>query len=65
MYFYHDSVVFAFDNNGIIINKEAINLLNTKKHKYNKIETQNNIIERGLLEKIFGGVGTNQLPNSP
>tara|TARA_Y100000996_G_scaffold70310_1_gene47480 strand:- start:75 stop:506 length:432 start_codon:yes stop_codon:yes gene_type:complete len=56
--------VFEFDKNDQIINKEAINLLNAKNHKYNKIETQNNIIKRGMLEKIFGGVGPNQLPNS-
>ena len=69
--FYSNSIeysylfVFEFDENDIIINKEAINLLNNKSHKYNKIETKNNIIKRGLLEKIFGGVGPNQLPNSP
>ncbi len=68
--FYNNNVeysylfVFEFDKNENIINKEAINLLDNKSHKYNKIETQNNIIKRGLLEQVFGGVGPNQLPNS-
>ena len=32
------------------------------KNKMNKIETENNIIQRGLIEKIFGGVGTQKVP---
>ena len=36
-----------------------------KNHKYRKIETSNNIIKRGLLETIFGGIGNNPIPNSP
>ena len=28
-------------------------------------ETQNNIIKRGLIEKVFGGIGANQFPSSP
>ena len=42
-----------------------INLLKDKNHKYRKIQTSNNIIKRGLLETIFGGIGTNPIPNSP
>ena len=57
--------VFEINEKNEIVNKEAIDLLNKKSHKYKKQETQNNIIKRGLLEKIFGGVGANQLPNSP
>ena len=56
--------VFTFDENNKVIASESINLLDKKISKYQKKETENNIIERGLLEKIFGGVG-NQLPNSP
>ena len=56
--------VFEINEKNEIINKEAINLLSQKSHKYKKEETDNNIIKRGLIEKIFGGVGTNQLPNS-
>ena len=56
--------VFTLNQNNKIIASESINLLDNKISKYQKKETKNNIIERGLLEKIFGGVG-NQLPNSP
>jgi len=57
--------VFQLDQNDKIISSESINLLNADISKYQKKETQNNIINRGLIEKIFGGVGPNQLPNSP
>ena len=57
--------VFEIDNEDRIISSESINLLANKNHKYKEEETQNNIIKRGLLEKIFGGIGPNQIPNSP
>jgi outer membrane protein assembly factor BamE (lipoprotein component of BamABCDE complex) len=57
--------VFEIDNNDKIVNSESINLLKEKNHKYRKIQTSNNIIKRGLLETIFGGIGTNPMPNSP
>ena len=57
--------VFEINNNDKIVNSESINLLKEKDHKYRKIETNNNIIKRGLLETIFGGIGTNPMPNSP
>jgi outer membrane protein assembly factor BamE (lipoprotein component of BamABCDE complex) len=57
--------VFEINDNDKIVNSESINLLKDKNHKYRKIETSNNIIERGLLETIFGGIGTNPMPNSP
>ena len=57
--------VFEINDNDKIINSESINLLNEKNHKYRKIQTSNNIIKRGLLETIFGGIGTNPMPNSP
>ena len=57
--------VFEIDNEDKIISSESINLLANKNHKYKEEETQNNIIKRGLLEKIFGGIGPNQIPNSP
>ena len=57
--------VFEINNNGKIINSESINLLKEKNHKYRKIKTSNRIIKRGLLEKIFGGIGANPIPNSP
>jgi len=57
--------VFQIDNKNKIIKQEAINLLTEKKHKYKNKETQNNIIKRGLIEKVFGGIGANQFPSSP
>lgn len=57
--------VFEINDNNKIVNSESINLLKEKNHKYRKIQTGNNIIKRGLLEKIFGGIGTNPMPNSP
>jgi hypothetical protein len=40
-------------------------LLNNKKNKFQTKITENNIVEKGLIEKIFGGVGPNNIPNSP
>ena len=57
--------VFEINSDNIIINSESINLLKNKNHKYRKIQTNNNLIKRGLLETIFGGIGTNPMPNSP
>ena len=57
--------VFEINENDKIVNSESINLLKDKNHKYRKIQTTNNIIKRGLLETIFGGIGTNPMPNSP
>ena len=57
--------VFEINNNDKIVNSESINLLKNENHKYRKIQTSNNIIKRGLLETIFGGIGTNPMPNSP
>ena len=57
--------VFELDTNDKIISSEVINLLNEETHKFNKNITTNNVVNRGLLEKIFGGIGPNQLPDSP
>ena len=48
-----------------MVNLESINLLEDKNHKYRKIQTNNDLIKRGLLETIFGGIGANPMPNSP
>ena len=57
--------VFEINDSNEIVKSESINLLKDKDHKYRKIQTESNIIKRGLLEKIFGGIGTNPMPNSP
>ena len=40
---------------------ESINLLKKDNNIYQKQETNNNIIKKGLIEKSFGGVGPNCL----
>ena len=57
--------VFEINDSDKVVNSESINLLKNKNHKYRKIQTSNNIIKRGLLETIFGGIGANPMPNSP
>ena len=57
--------IFEINDDDIIVNSESINLLEEKNHKYRKIQTSNNIIKRGLLESIFGGIGASPVPNSP
>ena len=52
--------VFEFDENNNIKNSKVYDL--NKKNESNVINeiTENEIIKRGLLEKIFGGVGPQQ-----
>tara|TARA_B100000579_G_scaffold379612_1_gene347048 strand:+ start:288 stop:719 length:432 start_codon:yes stop_codon:yes gene_type:complete len=57
--------VFEIDEFNKIIGTESINLLEKDNNIYQKQETNNNIIKKGFLEKVFGGVGPNKLPNSP
>ena len=58
--------VFEFNNQDEVISRKAINLLDIKSHEYKNAITENNILERGLIEKIFGGVGANKIiENSP
>ena len=57
--------VFEINDNDQVVKSESINLLKETNHKYRKIQTSNNIIKRGLLETIFGGIGTKPMPNSP
>ena len=57
--------VFEISDNDKVVSSESINLLKEKNHKYRKIQTNNNIIKRGLIETIFGGIGKNPMPNSP
>ena len=69
--FYNNKVIYSYlfvfelDQYDNIIQTDSINLLEQDIAKYNKIDTPNNIIDRGLIEKIFGGVGPNQIGNSP
>ena len=56
--------VFEFDQNENVINKKVLNLNEITKVKINKMRTNNRILKRGLIEKIFGGVGTQKVPNT-
>ncbi len=56
--------VFKFDQNDDVIEKKVLNLNELQKSKINNMRTSNQIIERGLIEKIFGGVGTQKVPNT-
>ena len=56
--------LFEFDQNDNLVEKKVLNLNELQKIKINKMRTNNQIIERGLIERIFGGVGTQKVPNT-
>ena len=56
--------VFEFDQNGNVVRKKVLNLNQVEKIKINKMKTSNQIVKRGLIERIFGGVGTQRVPDS-
>ena len=58
--------VFKIDENNQIIDSKVYNIKDIKGVKFSDDKTSNEIVKRGLLEKIFGGVGTRQeLPTTP
>ncbi len=58
--------VFKFDNADQVIEQKVIDLSKRKNLLLNEDKTKNNIIERGIIEKFFGGVGAqNELPTTP
>ena len=58
--------VFEFNNEDKIIYSKVFDLTNRQNIDLIKEETSSEIIKRGLLEKIFGGVGPDtNLPTSP
>ena len=58
--------VFKIDVDDQIINSEVFDIKDIKSIKLSNDNTTNEIVKRGLLEKIFGGVGTQQeLPTTP
>ena len=58
--------VFKIDENDQITNSEVFNIKDIKNVKLSKDKTTNEVVRRGLLEKIFGGVGTQQeFPTTP
>ena len=58
--------VFKINENNQIINSQVFNIKDIKDVKLSKDKTTNEVVRRGLLEKIFGGVGTqSELPTTP
>ena len=58
--------VFEFDKDNNISKSKVYDLANSKNIKFIEEETESNIIKRGLIEKIFGGVGPRQeIPTTP
>ena len=56
--------VFEFDQNDNVVRKKVLNLNEVEKIKMNKMKTSNQIVRRGFIEKIFGGIGTQRVPES-
>ena len=56
--------VFKFNSSDLIISTNVYDLKNAENLKLVKDETSNEIIQRGLIERIFGGVGPQQITNS-
>ena len=58
--------VFKMNENEEIIETKVFNTKDIDNIKFSDDKTSNQIVKRGLLEKIFGGVGTQQeLPTTP
>ena len=58
--------VFKVDEYDQIVESKVYNTKDIENIKFSNDKTSNDIIKRGLLEKIFGGVGTQQeLPTTP
>ena len=58
--------VFKINANGQIIETKVFNTKDIANIELADDKTSNEIVKRGLLEKIFGGVGTQQeLPTTP
>ena len=58
--------VFTLDKDDQIIESKVFNTKEIENIKFSDDKTSNEIVKRGLLEKIFGGVGTQQeLPTTP
>ena len=58
--------VFKLDEKDRIIETKVFDINNVQNINFSKDKTSNEIIKRGLLERVFGGVGTQQeLPTTP
>ena len=52
-----ETIVFVFNANDLIVSVEKYNLEDENDISFAKDKTPNELIERGWIEKIFGGVG--------
>ena len=58
--------VFKINEDDQVIDSQVFNIKNIEGINLSSDKTDNEIVKRGLLEKIFGGVGTQQeLPTTP
>ena len=58
--------VFKIDEYDQIVQSKVYDIKDIENIKFSDDKTSNEIVKRGLLEKIFGGVGTQQeLPTTP
>ena len=58
--------VFEFDETNKIVSSKVYDLKNRENINLVNDETDNEVVKRGLLERIFGGVGPQQgLPTTP
>ena len=57
-------IVFNFEENENVQSFNQYNLNQEQQINFIKDKTKNNLIDRGLIEKIFGGVGKQKLSNN-
>ena len=61
---YINMIVFKFNKENNITSYKINTLNSIKEIKISKDNTPNELVERGLIEKIFGGIGKQSLPNT-
>ena len=57
-------IVFHFDSNDTIENLNVYGLDEENEIKFVKDQTESELVEQGLLEKIFGGIGAGTIPTT-
>ena len=57
-------LVFNFEEDNTIKSVEEYTLNDENKFEHAKDKTTNNLVKRGIIEKLFGGVGKGPLPTN-
>ena len=57
-------IVFNFEENENVQSFNQYNLNQEQQINFIKDKTKNNLIDRGLIEKIFGGIGKQKISNN-